>query len=75
MISSYPTHFLSFRICVYLYTTHSDGREEIFLVHLKTVKTEKPPAEYAKILADLTPGMSGAQIANIVNEAALLGKR
>ena len=40
-----------------------------------SVKTEKPPAEYAKILADLTPGMSGAQIANIVNEAALLGKR
>ena len=55
------------------YSTHSDGREEIFLVHLKTVKTEKPPAEYAKILAELTPGMSGAQIANIVNEAALLG--
>jgi len=53
----------------------TDGREEIFLVHLKTVKTEKPPAEYAKILAELTPGMSGAQIANIVNEAALLAAR
>ena len=53
----------------------SDGREEIFNVHLKTVKTELPPKQYAKALADLTPGMSGAQIANIVNEAALLAAR
>lgn len=53
----------------------TDGREEIFNVHLKTVKTELPPKQYAKALADLTPGMSGAQIANIVNEAALLAAR
>jgi len=53
----------------------TDGRFEIFNVHLKTVKTEKPPKEYAQILADLTPGMSGAQIANVVNEAALLAAR
>lgn len=48
-----------------------DGRREIFLIHLKTVKTERPPKEYASLLADLTPGMSGAQIANVVNEAAI----
>ena len=53
----------------------SDGREEIFNVHLKTVKTEKPPKLYAKELAQMTPGFSGAQIANIVNEAALLAAR
>jgi len=53
----------------------SDGREEIFNVHLKTVKTEKPPKQYAKELAQMTPGFSGAQIANIVNEAALLAAR
>ena len=44
-------------------------------MHLKTVKTEKPPKQYAKELAQMTPGFSGAQIANIVNEAALLAAR
>jgi ATP-dependent metalloprotease FtsH len=53
----------------------TDGRFEIFMVYLRTVKTEKPPIEYAQELADLTPGMSGAQIANIINEAALLTAR
>ena len=45
------------------------------MVHLKTIKTEKPPKVYAEMLAKLTPGFSGAQIANVVNEAALLAAR
>lgn len=53
----------------------TEGRREIFMVHLKTTKTEKPPKEYADMLARLTPGFSGAQIANVVNEAALLAAR
>lgn len=53
----------------------TEGRAEIFMVYLKTIKTEKPPVEYAQSLADLTPGMAGAQIANVINEAALLAAR
>lgn len=49
------------------------GREQILLVHLKKV----PLAEDvdAKVLARGTPGFSGADLANLVNEAALLAAR
>lgn len=49
------------------------GREGIFLVHTKNI----PIAEDVKIetLAKGTPGLSGADIANLVNEAALLAAR
>jgi len=52
------------------------GREEIFRVYLKgiTIKEEKLE-EYAKILAALTPGFSGADISNVCNEAALIASR
>jgi AFG3 family protein len=52
------------------------SREEIFLVHLKPLKLDKPDhLEYAKRLAALTPGFSGADIANTCNEAALIAAR
>ena len=51
------------------------GREAIFLVHLKPIKTENKASTYAKRLASLTPGLSGADIANICNEAALVAAR
>ncbi len=49
------------------------GREGILRVHLKKV----PLAEDVKVeaLAKGTPGMSGADLANLVNEAALLAAR
>lgn len=49
------------------------GREQILQVHLKKV----PLAEDvdAKVLARGTPGFSGADLANLVNEAALLAAR
>jgi cell division protease FtsH len=49
------------------------GREGIFRVHTKNI----PLAEDVKleILAKGTPGLSGADIANLVNEAALLAAR
>lgn len=51
-----------------------DGRKQIFAVHLKKIVT-KEDLEYLKgRLAALTPGFSGADIANCVNEAALVGK-
>jgi cell division protease FtsH len=49
------------------------GREEIFRVHLKKVSISSQVD--VKALASLTPGMVGADIANIVNEAALLAAR
>jgi cell division protease FtsH len=49
------------------------GREEILRVHAKNV-TLAPTADLG-ILAARTPGMAGADLANIVNEAALLAAR
>lgn len=52
-----------------------DGRKQIFGVHLKNIVTNED-VEYLKgRLAALTPGFAGADIANCVNEAALIGAR
>lgn len=51
------------------------GRRDILLIHLKDVKTEDEKEVVARRLASLTPGFSGAQIANICNEAAILAAR
>jgi AFG3 family protein len=51
------------------------AREAIFLVHLKKLKLQLPPLDYAPRLASLTPGFSGADIANVCNEAALVAAR
>lgn len=48
-------------------------REEIFVVHLKPLKTDA--SVDVKFLAKQTPGFSGADIANICNEAALIAAR
>jgi AFG3 family protein len=52
-------------------------REEIFKIYLKKVKTDPSKAieEYAIRLSTLTPGFSGADIANLVNEAAIISAR
>jgi len=46
-------------------------------VHLKKIKLngEKTRSEYAKKLATLTPGFSGAEIANVCNEGAIIAAR
>jgi len=49
------------------------GRVEILKVHLKNIKTE-PGVDVDK-LAAMTPGMVGADLANLVNEAALMAVR
>ena len=49
------------------------GREEILKVHVKDVKVD-PKADLVA-LARQTPGFSGADLANLVNEAALLAAR
>src|SRR5512136_243296 len=49
------------------------GREDILMVHLKNVTIAKK-LDVEKIAA-MTPGMVGADLANLVNEAALLAVR
>ena len=49
------------------------GREQILLVHMRKVPID--PDVKADILARGTPGFSGADLANLVNEAALFAAR
>jgi cell division protease FtsH len=49
------------------------GREEILKVHARRVKLA--PDVDLKIIAARTPGFAGAELANVVNEAALLAAR
>ena len=49
------------------------GREKILKVHMKKVPLS--PDVDARIIARGTPGFSGADLANLVNEAALLAAR
>ncbi|KKK12927.1 putative mitochondrial inner membrane AAA protease Yta12 [Aspergillus ochraceoroseus] len=50
-----------------------DGRKQIFRVHLKKIVTSEDMEYLTGRLAALTPGFAGADIANCVNEAALVG--
>ena len=54
-----------------------DGRRDIFKVHLMPLKLKGPEdlEKHARRLASLTPGFSGADIANICNEAAIQAVR
>jgi cell division protease FtsH len=49
------------------------GREAILVVHARNVKLA--PSVDLHVLAARTPGMAGADLANIINEAALLAAR
>lgn len=49
------------------------GREQILLVHMRKIPMD--PDVKADILARGTPGFSGADLANLVNEAALFAAR
>jgi len=49
------------------------GRDKILKVHIKKIKVS--PKFDSKVIARGTPGFSGADLANLVNEAALLAAR
>ncbi|TAE77209.1 MAG: ATP-dependent zinc metalloprotease FtsH [Verrucomicrobia bacterium] len=50
-----------------------NGREEILRVHVKKIKLA--PGSDLAVIARGTPGFSGAELANLINEAALLAAR
>jgi cell division protease FtsH len=58
---------------IYVELPDLNGRKEIFKVHLKPVKTDATVD--IDFLAKQTPGFSGADIANLCNEAALIAAR
>ncbi|KAM0196689.1 hypothetical protein ACHAPA_001441 [Fusarium lateritium] len=51
------------------------GRQDIFKVYLNKIVTNEDIEHLVGRLATLTPGFSGADIANVVNEAALIAAR
>uniref|UniRef100_A0A8C3WZE9 AFG3 like matrix AAA peptidase subunit 2 n=1 Tax=Catagonus wagneri TaxID=51154 RepID=A0A8C3WZE9_9CETA len=53
------------------------GRASIFKVHLRPLKLDSTleKEKLARKLASLTPGFSGADVANVCNEAALIAAR
>lgn len=58
---------------IYVDLPDLNDRVAIFNVHLKKIKTE--PGLDIDLLARQTPGFSGADIANVCNEAALIAAR
>ncbi len=58
---------------IYVDLPELSERKEIFLVHLKNIKAEE--SLDVDFLAKQTPGFSGADIANLCNEAALFAAR
>jgi len=58
---------------IYVDLPELNEREEIFKVHLKGIKTDD--SVDVKLLSKQTPGFSGADIANVCNEAALIAAR
>merc|ERR1712156_721408 len=60
---------------IYVPVPDIKGRSSIFQVHLDSLKTEVEKVPLAKKMAALTPGFSGADIANVCNEAALIAAR
>ncbi|GMM30489.1 m-AAA protease subunit [Martiniozyma asiatica (nom. inval.)] len=62
---------------IYIGNPELEGRKDIFAVHLREIKLspETNLEDLKGRLAALTPGFSGADIANVCNEAALIAAR
>ncbi|KND93413.1 Mitochondrial respiratory chain complexes assembly protein YTA12 [Tolypocladium ophioglossoides CBS 100239] len=60
---------------IYIDRPTMSGRQEIFKVYLKKIVTKEDQDHLVGRLATLTPGFSGADISNVVNEAALIAAR
>ncbi|EUB61794.1 AFG3-like protein 2 [Echinococcus granulosus] len=60
---------------IYVSLPDIKGRASIFKVHLKPLKSKLDKVEVARRMAARTPGFSGADIASVCNEAALIAAR
>lgn len=60
---------------IYIDYPNLEERKEIFEKHSSKIKLDNPTDELAYRIAQLTPGMSGADLANVCNEAALHAAR
>merc|ERR1719411_2328655 len=60
---------------IYVPAPDIKGRASIFKVHLGELKTDEDKGELSKKMAALTPGFTGADVANVCNEAALIAAR
>jgi len=60
---------------IYVPAPDIKGRSSIFKVHLASLKTQVNKDDLARKMAALTPGFTGADIANVCNEAALIAAR
>ena len=60
---------------VYIDLPNRIERKQILDRHLKDIKLEEKPEKYSTQIANETPGMSGADLANICNEAAIFAAR
>ncbi|KAK2366120.1 putative inactive ATP-dependent zinc metalloprotease FTSHI 3, chloroplastic [Trifolium repens] len=60
---------------VYVGEPDEEGRRKILAVHLKGVPLEEDVNIICQLIATLTDGLVGADLANIVNESALLAAR
>ncbi|KAK5993396.1 Mitochondrial respiratory chain complexes assembly protein YTA12 [Cladobotryum mycophilum] len=60
---------------IYIDRPTMNGRKEIFQVYIKKIVTKEETEHLIGRLATLTPGFSGADISNVVNEAALIAAR
>lgn len=58
---------------IYVELPDLNGREDIFAVHMRPLKLGKDVSP--SLMAKQTPGFSGADIANVCNEAALIAAR
>lgn len=60
---------------VFVAVPNLEGRRNILAVHLREVPLEEDLEIICDLVANVTPGLVGADLANIVNEAALLAAR
>ncbi|KAL2522956.1 cell division protein ftsH [Forsythia ovata] len=60
---------------VYVGEPDEDGRRKILAIHFRGVPLEEDADLVCNLVASLTQGLVGADLANIVNEAALLAAR
>ena len=71
----FVAHIHEISLTLFPSTQSHSRRASIFKVHLRPLKTKVNIEELARKLAARTPGFTGADVANVCNEAALIAAR